>query len=272
LAVAVAVAAILFIVLVFFVPISDTVGGSAEVVQRQKHVAFSKIEGLIERVLVKEGDTVAEGDVLAALEPKEIDFKIQKAKTDFEVLTEELLLMRAVADQESQKLAESKLVELKRKAAWLDMNFYKWQSEFLEIKAPVSGVIATKDVQSLAGKKLTPGEAFCEIVVPTELWAEVSVPEDRVANVRPKQPLWLYLNNDPLESHSLIVEEISPASEANDRRGNLFRVKGPFPAGERTAKVGMKGTGKIDTGDKTLWFLVTRRLVKVWNEFALRFY
>ncbi|MDQ1240436.1 MAG: hypothetical protein QG577_2622, partial [Thermodesulfobacteriota bacterium] len=161
------------ILLIFFIPFSDTVGGEALVFPREKHVAFSKIDGIIDQVLVKEGENVDSGQVVAKLDPKELDYKVTKSQTEFDVLTEQLLLLRASAGDEVSKLADSRLVELKRKNAWLDLNYHKWQKKFLDIKAPVAGIVTTKEVETLKGNIVQAGEAFCDLAVPEDLWVEV---------------------------------------------------------------------------------------------------
>jgi multidrug efflux pump subunit AcrA (membrane-fusion protein) len=129
----------------------------------------------------------------------------------------------------------------------------------------------TKEIETLRGKKVQAGEAFCELAVPQDFWVEVYVPEERIANVKEDQPLRLYLNNDPLKAYVLKVNEIAPAAEAHERLGNVYRVKAQFPGAEDVAMVGMKGIGKIDTADKTIWAMVSERLVKLWNRMTLHF-
>lgn len=259
------------VILLFFVPVSATVGGEAKVVPKDLHVAYCRIDGLIEKINVREGDKMEKGAVLATLDPKDLDYRILNAMTEFNVLTEQLQVLRNSSDQDPEKLAESRLVELKRKNAWLDLNYRKWQRQFLDIVSPVSGVVTTKQVESLEGKKLKAGDAFCEMAVPRDLWVEVYVPEDRVANISVGQPLRIYLNNDPLKAHHLTVAEVAPAAEAHDRLGNTYRVRAPFPASESFGKVGMKGIGKIDTTETNLWSIASQRLITLWNKASLYF-
>lgn len=261
----------LVVLLIFVVPFSETVGGEAAIFPRDKHLAFTKIDGIIESMLVKEGDRVEQGQVIATLDPKDLDYKIRKAQTDFDLLTEQLVLLRGASSEDAAKLAESKLTELKRKSAWLELNYYKWQKQFLDIKSPVSGIVVTKEIETLKGKKVSTGEPFCELAVPQDLWVEVYVPEERIGNVREGQPLRLYLNNDPLKAYVLKVDEIAPAAEAHERLGNVYRVKGQFPGAENVALVGMKGIGKVDTADKTVWAIFFQRLAKLWNRLSLHF-
>ncbi len=98
----------------FGLPMTETVGGDSEVLPRDKFVAFVRIDGLVERINVKEDSRVEKGQVLALLDQKDLDHEIKVAERKFEILTQELMLLRRESGQEPAKLAESKLVELKR--------------------------------------------------------------------------------------------------------------------------------------------------------------
>ena len=123
----------------FYVPIEVSVGGEAEIGLRDKHVAFAQIDGLVERVLAREGSPVEMGAPLAVIDRKELDFEINSAQRRFEIFTKEVLLLRRESGQEPSKLAESKLVQLKRQSAWEELEFLRWKTQFLEIRAPRLG-------------------------------------------------------------------------------------------------------------------------------------
>lgn len=267
-----AVAALLAIPIVFFViPFSFTVGGEAEIVCKVNHFAFAGVEGLIDEVLVREGDRVTEGQILARLDPKEINYQIANWTSQYQILSQDIARLNMESGDNPAKLVEKKVAELKRESAWNELQYLNWKKGFLEIKAPVSGIVMTKDIQSLAGKRLNNGEPFCEIAVPQELDAQVYVPEDRISHVKLDQPLYLHLNSEPSRAYELKVNEISPNAEVRPRLGSVYRVRGPFTSCPPSVKVGMKGIGRIDTGTASLWHIVTSQIHTRWNQFALHF-
>lgn len=258
------------IMLLFFaIPFPFNVGGEAEVVPTIRHVAFCRIDGVLERVLVTEGSQVLADQVLAQMDARELDYKIRAAEAQFEILTDEMVLLRRAAGEEPSKLAESNLVELKRKSAWEDLQYFKWQKQFLAIRAPVSGIISTKDIESLSGKKLRAGEPFCEIAEPDSLSVEVYVPEDRITYIKPGQTVTLCLNNNPWRAHPLTVDEVAPIAEVMPRLGNVYRVKALFVNAPPTTMVGMKGTGHITAMNTSLWFIATNRLLTRLRQWSL---
>lgn len=266
-------AAVLAVLIAIFllVPVPFDVGGEAEIVPTTRHVAFCKIDGLIEKVFVHEGSRVEEGQVLASLDPTDLEYKKKAAKRQFEILTSEMDLLKRSGGMDPSKLAESEVVRLKRKAAWEEYQYYEWQHQFLEIRSPVAGIILTKDIESLSGKKFLAGEAFCEIVAPGDLSLDIFVPEDKITYVKTGDHATLYLSGSPRTGYELTVTEIAPMAEALPRLGNVYRVTAPFPEAPPSTMVGMRGIGKIHTMDSTLWFIVSTRLLTQWQKWSLYF-
>jgi multidrug resistance efflux pump len=263
-----AAAAAFLLFLLFLLPFPHTVGGEAEIMPRDRHVAFCKMDGLVQHVKTSEGSAVKKDQVIATLDPTEIDYKIRSAHRQLELLTLEMAILKRSAGQDLAKLAESKLVELKRKGAEEEFKFLRWQKQFLEIKAPASGIVVTKQIETLVGKKFKAGEPFAEIAVPGDLLAEVHVPEDRISFVKVGQDGELFLNSDPFTAYSLKVNEIAPRAEAT-RVGNIYRVRALFSGVAPPVKLGMKAVGKIDTGSTSLATIIGQRLRTRWNHLAL---
>lgn len=264
-------ALIVLMTVLFVIPFDQTVGGEAEVVPSERHLAFSKLDGIVDKVLVREGSEVGKDAVLATLDPKDLDFKILVCQRELDMLAKEMSIWSGSAGQTPSKLAQAQLVELNRKKKLQELDFLKSRREFLEIKAPVAGTITTKNVHSLAGKRFAAGETFCEIAVRSELSVDVNVPDDRITFVKPGQELTVYLNSNPSHGYKLKIKEVAPRAEALPRFGNIFRARALFVDSPTTTMVGMKGIGKIHTGSASLWSMISRKLITRWNELTAHF-
>ncbi len=144
---------VVVLLVLFLFPIDHTVGGDASIVPWERKFAFCKIDGLIDKTLVKEGDRVKSGQSLALLDPKEIQFRIAKTEREIDIIARQTERLTREADKTPSKLGERKIAELERQKKGEELKYYRWQSQFLSIKAPTDGIIMTKDVDSLAGKK-----------------------------------------------------------------------------------------------------------------------
>ena len=258
-----------FVLVFFIIPFPFTIGGEAQVVPKLNYLAFCRTDGVIESVFVREGEAVNEGQLLARLDPKELDFQMMSWKAQYDILSHEMNRLVMEAGEKPSSLAERKLVGLKREVASTELRFLQWKKEFLDIRTPVSGIILTKDIQTLAGKRLRSGDTFCEIAVPEELLAQIYVPEERIAYVGAGQDVNVYLNSDPTRGYGLKLEEISPMAEVQQRLGTVYRVTAPFKKSHESLKVGMKGVGRIYVFDTSLWRVISERLATRWNQWRL---
>jgi len=179
--------------LLVLAPVPVHVGGETEIVPANRHFAFCQIDGLVESVLVAEGDRVEESQVLAKIDSRELSHDIQNARSQVEILGSEMAyLQRSAAQGQSEKLAERDLLVLKLEGLKAQLAYYQALEPFLEVRSPVAGTLVTKDIESLAGKKLRAGELFCEILGDGELAVDILVPEDRISWIQVDKQMTLY--------------------------------------------------------------------------------
>jgi multidrug resistance efflux pump len=257
------------ILVLFVIPFPFTLSGEAQITSSASHMAFAGTEGILDKVLINEGQKVDQGQLLASLDPRELDFQIMSWSAQRDILTHEMNRLMLEAGEKPASLAEKKSVELKREAALTELKFLKWKKQLLEIRAPVSGTVVTKDVHTLGGKRLRAGETFCEIAAPEELSAQVYVPEERISDVKVSQDVAVYLNTDPTKAYRLKVDRIAPAPDVLPRIGTVYRVFAPFGSSVDSLKVGMKGIGKVNLTETTLWNMISYRLATRWNQLSL---
>jgi biotin carboxyl carrier protein len=254
----------------FAVPVELSVGGEAEIMPHVRHMAFSQAAGLVEKVLVKEGEAVRAGQTIAVLDPRDVEYRLKAAERQIEIYDSEMeSLQRAAVQGQASKLAERDLVALKKKQAEAERAYLKTLLGQLAIKAPVAGTVVTRDIASMAGRKLAAGEMFCELVAAGDLSVDVFVPEDRTSLVKPGQALTLYLDADPRTGHPLVVEEVAPRADVVARLGNVFRVRARFSGAGPHVMVGMKGIGKISVREAPLYELIRDRVVRSWRRLSL---
>lgn len=256
---------------ILWTKITYTVGGECEVVPREKIMAFVKIEGLVKTILVREGTEVVEGQTVAVLDSTELDHEIRTMERKLDILTKEMVLLRRESGIDPSKLAERTVVRLKRSSVAEELKFLQWKRQFLEIKAPASGIVVTKEIDSFVGKRFKAGEPFCEIAEPGQLWINIYVPEDKISLVTKGQTASVYLNSDPDKGYSVEIAETAYIAEALPRLGNIFIVRAPFSDAPTSVKVGMKGIGKIKTQQTYISRILYDRVLTRWNQLSIYF-
>jgi hypothetical protein len=263
---------LVFIIAVLCFPTTLTIGGKGEVVPDYEYFAFVEMDGIVDKVLAREGDRVKKDQVLAVLESNEIDYKIREAKRSQDSFRAEMEILRNMAAENPAKLAESQLVAIKSLRAKQELDFLNWQRQYLDVKSPVDGIVLSKKVESLIGKKFKAGEPFCKVAPHDVLVVEVFVRESDVAYVEKGQHGEIFFNYQPYKGQEFVVKSISPISEALERVGSVFRVRGDFVGHPPDLKPGMQGTAHIDTKRASLFFVLTRRLRTKLNEVFLTFW
>ncbi len=252
-------------------PMGFDVGGEAEISCRDPQMAFPSVDGIIGEVLVREGDPVKRGQVLARLDSEELNIETLRLNAEHGILSEEMNRVSLEAGEDPASLAEKKVLELRREAVSNDLRYAHWKARALEIRSPCDGIVVTRDVASLAGKRVKAGEPFCELINPADLVAFIYVPEDRIDSVKTGQPARIYLNSNPTSGLEAQVEDLAPMTEFRPRSGNVCRVRCSFATIPGDLKIGMKGIGKIRSQDTSLWDILTDRFTNRWNQLSLHF-
>jgi multidrug resistance efflux pump len=252
------------------VPAPFTVGGEAEIVSDSTQYAFCRVDGVVKEVFVREGDAVEPETLLARLDSRELDFQTSAWTNQAKILDHEVSRLVVAAADKPSILAEKKIVEVKRRAALNELDFVNWKRRQLDIRSPIRGVVATRDLQSLIGKRYRAGEPFAEIVNPEQLQAAVYVPDARISYVATGMPMDVYLNNAPTNALRLHVDYVAPMAEQTLHAGAVFRATANIPP-RKGLKIGMKGVGRIRVGTLPIWKLLQNRLAAMWNELSARF-
>ncbi len=259
------------LVLGMVTPMTLKVGGEAEVVPDFEYFAYVEMDGIVKDVLVREGDAVEKGGLLAALDPKELDYEIRKTQRMIDSYRTEIGILRNMGAEDPSKLAESKLVAIKAQRSRQELEFLTWQRQFLQIKAPAKGTVLTRKVETLTGKKFKAGEPFCSIAPHERLSVDIFLSERDAAYVKPGQHAVIYFNYQPEVGCGLKIKSVSSKTETLERLGAVLRVRAEFDTIPQGIKPGMKGIVQIDTEETEMWFVVTRRLRTKLNEALLYF-
>lgn len=237
-------------------PGSSVLDATGYVVARRQATVSSKATGKVLEVLVEEGMTVDEGQLLATLDAslpraqlaleesqlaaaesalEEIRTSIEQARLDLERtrnLAERELASQAELDRNRIALdgleARLKYAERQLEIARRGVDVQRLLVEDMEIRAPFAGVVIAKAAQP--GEMISPISAgggftrtgICTIVDMGSLEVEVDVPEDYINRVRPGQPVTATLNAYP---DLAIPAEVIATIPAADRSKATVRVR-----------------------------------------------
>ncbi len=221
-------------------------------------------QGYIATALVRAGDLVREGDVLATLDDQELRLEQRKWQSQLAQLLKEYRKALAGYDR-----AEVAILNAKRAQAAAQLRLVEHQLARVTLVAPFSGLIVKGDLSQALGSPVTRGEVLFE-VAPTDEYRVVLKVDDRdIGLVSLEQRGQLKLSGIPDKSIAITIDQLMPVS-ANEGGHNYFRVEAVMDNHSDLMRPGMQGISKIEIGRKKLLWIWTRPLVDwlrlfVWN-------
>jgi membrane fusion protein (multidrug efflux system) len=191
------------------VHLTESVTAVGTIAAMKDVVVSSETSGRITAVLVKVGDHVRTGQTLVQVDSELKAIAVEQAKAQLQAA--ETNLKKAQKDfQRSEKLfstgdiADVELeayrlayhsAEAQSKSASVGLRLAQRQLEDTRVKAPISGVIASRKVE--VGEMVGPGREVANIVDISSIKVRLSIPEEEIGKIRVKQPATLRIDSRP---------------------------------------------------------------------------
>ncbi len=141
-----------------------------------------EVPGFLGEIMVKEGDRVTQGQLLARLENRELRQKL--VLTEQRLRSSEGQLQRALG---LDKPAEQQQLESLRKRYAADFAEAQRDIRMLEVRATHDGLILTRDLHLKLGHLIRSGELFCELTPLDPMRIKIPLNEKQVRYVAPGQ-------------------------------------------------------------------------------------
>jgi multidrug resistance efflux pump len=201
-------------------------------------------------------DQVKQGDLLASLDVRDAELELAGA----DVRRKKHLTEADVARSE-RKEGEAKVAEAQAEEAAVEMRKYQRRIEQSRIAAPITGIIVQAVEKRQLGQQVKAGDPLFEITPLEALRAELSVPEDQIADVRVGQTGELASRAFPDVKTPFVVERINPVAEVVNQQ-NVFKVRVRLERVEEGMRPGLEGLAKVDVPPRRSYgWLWTHRLV-----------
>ena len=222
------------------VMVTDTVSGSMTrtyvgTVEENLSVAASfPTGGRVERVYVREGDHVREGQTLVVINSSNAENTYNSAKASLQQAEDAYNRLKKVYEQGS--LAEIKWVEMQttlEKARSMEQIARK-QLEDCTLKAPISGVVGSCNAQ--AGGSLLPGEPAVTLLDMGSVSVTFSVPESEIGSVKVGEEAYVLV---PALDNKMLTGKITERSMTASKVSHSYQVKIAFANPDKSLLPGM---------------------------------
>lgn len=222
------------------VMVVDTVSGGmthtyvGEVEENLSVAVSFPMGGRVERVYVREGDRVREGQILATINRTNAQNAYNSAKASLDQAEDAYKRLKKVYDQGS--LAEVKWVEIQttlEQARSMEQIARK-QLDDCTLTAPVAGVVGSCNAK--AGGSLLPGEPAVTLLDMGKVSVTFSVPESEISTVNVGDEATVCV---PALDNRLLTGRITDRSVSASRVSHSYQVKIAFPNPDKSLMPGM---------------------------------
>jgi membrane fusion protein (multidrug efflux system) len=201
-----------------------------------------KVSARVETLLVAPGQMVKTGDLIAQLDPREIQAKLDQALALREQATRDLARSHELLDKKITTQADFDAVQARARVAEGAAREMETMLGYTKVVAPFDGIVTRKlaDVGDLAA----PGKPIIEMEDPRALRFEADVPEALIGYIKigAKLPVQVAEGAPRIQG---TVAEVAPVADAASR---TFLVKLDLPAAENT-RSGQFGRVWVPTGE-----------------------
>jgi RND family efflux transporter MFP subunit len=241
------------VLLLAVVPIPMRVDGDATVAPARTSQIQPEVEGVVKRVLVREGDRVSAGDVLAEMEDWSYTTALAAAQAKYESANS--AMNRALNSNDGTEAGIQRV-----QAAYWSAEVQRAQQRLgkTKLRTPISGAVTTPRVEDLVGKHLDAGDTFAQVVDNSRASVDVAVDERDILLLRQDASAAIKLDGLPLRTFRGQVDILSPKSDllGSDR---VFYARVSVPDPDRVMRPGMQGRGKVGAGWRPIGFVLFRR-------------
>ncbi len=198
--------------------------------EAERHVdVVSRTQGLVEAILVEEGDRVEEGQPLAQLDTDALELTLQEREVNMNSLEANYNRSQELLEQELLSSQEFEQTKFQFEAARTQYESAKLQLAYATVRSPFTGIVTERLIE--VGNLVNANDVVFRTADLDPLLARIYVPEKDIAQVRPGQTVRIKVEGSD-RTHAGSVARISPivdpqsgtvkvTVEIRDRRGSL---------------------------------------------------
>lgn len=180
---------------------------------------YSKVQGLVEKIYVEEGDYVDKNQVLMELEAEEYILAEQSARVDYEQKKAAYERAKAMLNKELYSQQEFEQVKFPMDAAKIAWEQAKLNLSYTKITSPIAGVVGNR--LRKPGDRIQPSDRLFTVINLDEMIAVVYVPEREIQRISKGQEAYLFSDNLQNKRFAGWIKRVSPAV---DPQSGTFKV------------------------------------------------
>jgi RND family efflux transporter MFP subunit len=234
--------------------VRETIALTGTLTARNQTVVKAKIAGELKEMLVREGQTVRAGQIVARIDPTEADARLQEKLADLAGGKAQLAYSTRNLDQQSALLKQSfisenafenaqsshRVAESRLKALEAQVAIARKAVDDTVVRAPMNGVVAERFAQP--GEKVAVDGKLAAIVDLDPLELEAAVPASDIPAIRVGQEVSFRVEGYDGREFRGAIDRISPATREGTRSINVYAM---LPNADGALRAGMFAKGGV---------------------------
>ena len=237
--------------------INRTVTYSASIVSQTETTLQFQIGGQVSQLLVKPGDPVKKGDLLAQLQTTVSDFDLKRAQSNLDKAN--LLYQQALLDTPSYQKDYKEIIALKKidvDQAQISVDELKGKLDAAKLMAPIDGEVTSLYIN--VGDTVVPFKPVMVVVDPNKLEVRAFLPASDYAALVEEMPVSISLTGGAGTIYAGIISQLLASASDPNQPGivNIYSAKIAFnDAPPSSLSVGTPVNVQIDVEKKSgvLW-------------------
>jgi multidrug efflux pump subunit AcrA (membrane-fusion protein) len=213
-------------------------------------------EGFIRSAPVRAGDTVMSGDLLAALDDRDLVLDRLKWRAERDKLVQKQREALAKHDRANLVQLEPQIRQAESQLALAEEKLAR-----ARMVAPFDGIVVSGDLSQMLGSPVEKGKTLFELAPLDSYRLVIQVGERDIRYISAQQQGIVALAGMPGDPLPLILTKITPVTIAEEGR-NSFRVEARLTQRGPDLRPGMEGVAKIETGKRSLVWIWTRSVIE----------
>lgn len=216
-----------------------------------QRVVAAPYEGFVGESVLRAGDVVKQGDVLARLDDRDLRIDLEKWSSERDQYDKKL--REAMANHD---LTNVQVIGAQFRQAEAQVALVTYKLERANLVAPFDGIVVSGDLSQQIGSPVETGKKLFEIAPLQSYRVILKVDEREIRHVALGQSGQLVVTGIAGDPMSLTVTKVTSVATAQDGK-NFFRVEAQLDHPLEHLRPGMEGIGKVEVGSRRLWWILT---------------
>jgi RND family efflux transporter MFP subunit len=241
--------------------ISDFILLSTNLETEKMASVYSRIQGLVNSILVEEGDYVKKGQVLMTLEADEYVLAEEKARLNYLNQKSDFDRMEAMFQQNLLSKEEFQRAKFTLEGMNVDWKQAKLNLSYTRITTPIAGVVGDRVIKP--GDRIQPTDKLYTVINTNEMIAVVYAPEKELGNVSKNQLAFITSDHLAGQQYEGWIKRVSPVV---DPQSGTFKITIGVKNKKNILRAGMFVNTHIVTATHENAVLIPKKAIVYENE------